>query len=81
MVCAQEMEKVAQETMNKAVTYQNELENQKLSGQKQVGAVEIALYVSSTVVPVARLERCLAIVGARAPSQDMVVPAAREVVR
>lgn len=32
----QEMERVAQETMDKAVTYQNELENQKLSGQKQV---------------------------------------------
>lgn len=31
-----EMERVAQETMDKAVTYQNELENQKLSGQKQV---------------------------------------------
>lgn len=32
----QEMERVAQETMDKAVTYQNELEKQKLSGQKQV---------------------------------------------
>lgn len=35
----QEMERVAQETMDKAVTYQNELENQKLSGQKQVKTV------------------------------------------
>lgn len=34
----QEMERVAQETMDKAMTYQNELENQKASGQKQVGA-------------------------------------------
>lgn len=32
----QEMERVAQETMDKAMTYQTELENQKASGQKQV---------------------------------------------
>lgn len=30
------MERVAQETMDKAMTYQTELENQKASGQKQV---------------------------------------------
>lgn len=32
----QEMERVAQETMDKAMTYQNELEQQKAAGQKQV---------------------------------------------
>ncbi|CAM9438703.1 unnamed protein product, partial [Hapterophycus canaliculatus] len=31
----QEMERVAQETLDKAMTYQNELENQRASGQKQ----------------------------------------------
>ena len=30
------MERVAQETMDKAMTYQNELEQQKAAGQKQV---------------------------------------------
>lgn len=30
------MERVAQETMDKAMAYQNELENQKAAGLKQV---------------------------------------------
>lgn len=32
----QEMERVARETMDKAMSYQNELEQQKSAGQKQV---------------------------------------------
>ncbi|CAN0268465.1 unnamed protein product [Ectocarpus sp. 12 AP-2014] len=36
----QEMERVAQETMDKAMTYQTELENQKASGQKQTKVLE-----------------------------------------
>ncbi|CAM9185307.1 unnamed protein product [Ectocarpus fasciculatus] len=36
----QEMEKVAQETMDKAMNYQTELENQKASGQKQTKVLE-----------------------------------------
>ncbi|CAN0322225.1 unnamed protein product [Discosporangium mesarthrocarpum] len=36
----QEMERVAQETMDKAVTYQNELEHQKLTTQNQVKVLE-----------------------------------------
>ncbi|CAM9948820.1 unnamed protein product [Choristocarpus tenellus] len=34
------MEKVAKETMDKAVTYQTELENQKLAMQKQTKVLE-----------------------------------------
>ncbi|CAM9244289.1 unnamed protein product [Ascophyllum nodosum] len=36
----QEMERVARETMDKAVTYQTELENAKLSGQRQTKVLE-----------------------------------------
>lgn len=59
----QEMERVAQETMDKAVTYQNELENQKLSGQKQVvprGVSTVSLLRPG--VPDCRRKRCCVLV-------------------
>lgn len=62
------MERVAQETMDKAVTYQTELENARLSGQKQVSLGDVAVHHdgSETLVE--------AFVG-RGKSYSRVVPA------